>query len=423
MADYSHFPEEVLKRRNLAWKQWALAHEAVPFALNDVQRALLSEAVPAVHRAAEAVTRAFLVVPELRRLFGYTADHEAAVLADPGYLPHIPLGRMDSILGPGSVKFLEYNTDGTAGWHYSGGMSALWREREGLPAERYPLVERLVDTVLECWDGWSGPEAGPPRMALVDWPDVGTAPEQQAIVSRFRARGLDCAREDPSTLRFEGGRLVGSRGPLDLVYRRVVSEEVFSQGGRAPALVEAYRAGAFCCVGGFRTDPAWSKVLFAILSDPRWASLFDPADLPVLRRTIPWTRLVGRGEAEFEGRVAPLRHLALECRGRLVLKPARSYQGTGVTAGPLVSEAVWRDAVERAFAEGLWVMQEFLEPVVWTHPGTGEELFLQLGEFVLKGRWAGLMARVAEDAVINPQVIDRFLPVAEEVPWEKEERR
>jgi len=418
MAEHlSHYPDDELKRRGLAWRQWALAHEPVPFSLTPVQRALLAEAVPALHRAALAVTRAFVEEPSLRPLFGYTPEHEAAVLADPGYEPVIPVGRMDSFLYPDRVKFLEYNTDGTAGWHYSAGMSALWRERRGLLPEAVPLPERLLAGIRACWDGWKGKTTDSPRAALVDWANVGTAPEQESLCAFFNARGLPCTLEDPSEMRFEGGRLVGSRGPVDLVYRRVVSEEVFARSHRAEAFVEAYRAGAFCCVGGFRTDPAWSKILFGIVSDPAHEHLFDAADLPVLRRTVPWTRLVPRGDDARE-----VLEKALAGREQLLLKPARSYQGAGVVAGPLVAPEAWRHAVERASEEGLWVVQEFLEPVEWVHPETGERLYLQVGEFVVTGRWAGLMARVCESAVITPQVVDRFLPVAEEVPWEVEER-
>jgi len=414
----SHFPDDELKRRGLAWRQWALAHEPVPFSLSPAQRTLLAEAVPALHRAALAVTEAFVADPALRPLFGYAPDHEAAVLADPGYEPVIPVGRMDSFLYADSLKFLEYNTDGTAGWHYAAGISALWRERTGLPAEPVPLPERLLQGIRACWDGWRGKTTDSPRAALVDWANVGTAPEQEALCAFFRDRGLACTLEDPSAMRFEGGRLVGSAGPVDLVYRRVVSEEVFASAHRAGAFVKAYRDGAFCCVGGFRTDPAWSKILFCVVSDPAYEGLFDSSDLPILRRTVPWTRLVQQGEAGRE-----LKAELLSGRGRLLLKPARSYQGAGVVAGPLVTQEVWRHGVERAFAEGLWVVQEFLEPVAWVQPQTGETLYLQVGEFVVRGRWAGLMARVCEDAVITPQAIDRFLPVAEDVPWEKEKLR
>lgn len=416
----TRFPDEEMKRRRLAWKEWGLSHEAVPFRLGERHRKQLTEAVPALHRAAVAVTNAFLETPHVREQFGYRSAQEAAILTHPGYPDLIPLGRLDSILTPDGVKFLEYNTDGTAGWHYTSGITALWREREGLPPEERPLVERLVDTVLTCWERWQGRKSDSPNVALVDWEGVGTRPEQEAIRDRFRGRGLRCTLEDPSQMWWKGGALRGSAGPVDLAYRRVVSEELFSGEGRAPEFLEAYAAGGFCCVGGFCTDPAWSKILFALISDPQNEAWFGEQDREVLKRCVPWTRLVTDAPTEWEGKAVSLRDLAEREQGRLLLKPARSYQGAGVTAGPLVDAETWKSAFARASLEpGRWVLQEFVQPVWWEDSATGVSGYLQVGEFTLRGEWAGLMARICESPIINPQVAERFLPIAEELGEEK----
>jgi hypothetical protein len=142
------FPDKELLDRNLKWRRWPLAHYAVPFTLAKTQRALLARAVPAVCRAAEAVVAAFSEDKALRALFGYASERERFILKEPGYGPLIPLGRLDAYLYRESVKFMEYNTDGTAGWHYSGGLSALWRERAGLKPERslsIPLRQVLLE--------------------------------------------------------------------------------------------------------------------------------------------------------------------------------------------------------------------------------------------------------------------------------------
>ncbi len=407
------FPDELLVSRGLQWRKWPLTHFAVPFALSSRQRALLHEAVPALHRGALAVVRAFREDPSLRRLFGYGALHESFILQEPGYSPEIPLGRLDSYLYPDAVKFLEYNTDGTAGWHYAAALAALWRERAGLPPERAPLGRRLFETLLACYRQWSGGEP-PARMALVDWADVGTAPEQRALARAFTGWGVPCTLEDPSRLRFTAGRLVGEAGPLDLVYRRVVSEEVFAEPGRARGFLDACRASAFGCVGGFCTDPAWSKLLFVVLSDPAWGHLFGEADRRIFARTVPWTRLVGGGGTSYEGRAWGFESLLLSDRGRFLLKPAFGYQGEGVVAGPQVSGEAWRTAVLRAL-QGGWVAQEYLAPVPWEHPWTKERYYVQVGEFVLIGRWAGLMVRVCARPVITLDAVDLFLPAADEI--------
>jgi glutathionylspermidine synthase len=410
------FPDKELLDRNLKWRRWPLAHYAVPFTLTEAQRALLARAVPAVCRAAEAVVAAFSEDKALRALFGYASERERFILKEPGYRPLIPLGRLDAYLYRDSVKFMEYNTDGTAGWHYSGGLSALWRERAGLKPESAPLEKRLLEALLACYGRWSK-GASPNTIAIADWRNVGTRPEQEALRRFFESRGFQASLEDPSNLRHEGGRLIGSRGPIDLLYRRVVSEELFARIGGVKGFVDAYWHGAFCCVGSFRTDPAWSKILFVVLSDPKWRFLFTKADGKVLSEVIPWTRLVCPEMADT-AKGKELRAQLLLDRGHYLLKPAHSYQGAGVTAGALVSPEAWKSAVNLAFSQGTWVAQEYLEPVPWQPPHDGPRHFLQVGAFTAMGRWAGLMARVCESPVITPDSIDKFLPVGEEVPWE-----
>ncbi len=410
------FPGKELLDRNLQWRRWPLAHYAVPFTLSETQRALFSSAVPAVCRCAEAVVAAFSENAGLRAFFGYTPEREKFILKEPGYRPLIPLGRLDAYLYRDSVRFLEYNTDGTAGWHYSGGLSALWRERAGLKPESAPLEKRLLETLLACYGRWSK-GARPQRIAIADWRNVGTRPEQEALRLFFEAQGFQAGLEDPLALRYEANRLVGDGGPVDLLYRRVVSEELFARGARVKGFLDAYLNGAFCCAGSFRTDPAWSKILFAVFSDPKWRRLLSEADGKVLSEVIPWTRLV-RPELAGTAEGKDLRALLLSDRGQYLLKPARSYQGAGVTAGALVSSEAWTRAVAHAFSKGAWVAQHYLKPVAWQPPSGGGLHYIQVGAFVTMGRWAGLMARVCESPVITPDSVDKFLPVGEEVPWE-----
>ena len=123
---------------------------------------------------------------------------------------------------------MEYNTDGAAGWHYTAALSALWREREppagsGLLAQEAPGHAPFLLPPM----GPGGMER--PRMAIVDWAEVGTRSDQEALAAAFAVWGIPTSLEDPRALRAEGGRIRGEHGAYDLVYRRVVSEEVFSR--------------------------------------------------------------------------------------------------------------------------------------------------------------------------------------------------
>jgi len=387
-----------------------------PLQLDPEALEAISKCAEAVWKAAEAVTDAFLTGGPLRAAFGYDPPHEAAILADPGYAPHIPLGRMDLFVVDGVPKVMEFNTDGTAGWHYTAALTALWRERQGLPPEERPLPERLLEELLACFRRWDRTGVDRPTIALVDWADVGTRAEQEALADLFASRGCPASVVDPRELRKAGGRLLGPRGEIHLVYRRLVSEEAFQRAREIGPFLEACTDGSACVVGSFRTDPAWSKTLLAVLSDP---SLSAPLPRPLREAVaghVPWTRLVREGEVEYAGTRRDLRSLLLSDRESFLLKPARGYEGRGLVAGPYASPSQWASAVERAFARpGTWVVQEFLRPGATAFPD-GVRRCLQPGAYVLEGRLAGFLARASQTEVIAPDSLDWYLPSAVEIP-------
>jgi len=374
----------------------------------------IARCVSDVCRAAEAVCEAFPNDPALRALFGYGALQTECVLKDPGYRPLIPLGRLDSFLIGGSPRFMEFNTDGTAGWHYVPAITALWRERRGLDLERLPLQDRLLQALLACFRQWDKRGVEKPSIAIVDWAGVGTRHEQRALSERFSSWGFPCVLADPRDLRLQDGRLLGAGGAIDLVYRRLVSEEAFARAGEIGPFLDAYLSEAACFVGGFRTDPAWSKALFVVLSDPSFGGLFPPEIRETLAGCIPWTRQVQSGPSEFEGQSFDLQDLLLRQKDRFLLKPERAYEGRGVVAGEPSSPEQWTRGVVRALRDGGWVAQEYLRPEPELIPGAGEA-FLQVGQFVLGGRLEGFLPRVSPSALITPDVKELYCPVATEV--------
>jgi hypothetical protein len=409
----SAFPAEELLRRGIAFGGKALPVLAWPFSPDRATLSSIAEGVSAVARAAEIVCDAFARDERLRAFYGYGALQESCILKDPGYRPLIPLGRLDSFLAGGEPRFMEYNTDGTAGWHYASALTGIWRDREGLPPEARPLPDRLLDTLLRCFRQWDRRGVQRPSIAIVDWRDVGTRPEQEALAARFSARGYPCRVADPRELRLEGGRLAGDAGPVDLVYRRLVSEEAFERAEEIRPFLDAFLSGAACFVGAFRTDPAWSKLLFAVLSDPAWEQLF-PADLAAaLPRWVPWTRRVRPGEVFFEGERAEMAELLIARKGRFLLKPERAFEGRGVMAGASCPAARWAEAVHGALASGGWIAQEYVRAQASDVPGHGRA-FLQVGEFVLEGKLAGFLPRVSPTRVITPRVRERYCPVGVE---------
>ena len=62
-----------------------------------------------------------------------------------------------------------------------------------------------------------------------------------------------------------------------------------------------------------------------------------------------------------------LPELALAARPDLVIKKAREGRGSAVHLGATTPEPLWRERVERALAEGDWIVQERVEPLPYVH--------------------------------------------------------
>ena len=408
--------DELLMEDGIAFRGRPLPVSRTPFDIDGEALGNLAEAVKQLWRAAEIVSEAFVRTPSLRELFGYGSLQTECILKEPGYQPAIPLGRMDSFLFPDGPRFMEFNTDGTAGWHYAAALSALWRRETGRRPERSPLHDKLLKALISCFRQWDRRGIERPRIAIVDWEEVGTRAEQEALAAFFTESGFTTALEDPRGLSVRDGRLAGRSGSIDLVYRRVVSEELFARADHVRPFLDAYLGDAACFVGGFRTDPAWSKTLFVLLSDPAFAHLYPEAVRASLAATVPWTRLLARGETEFEGERSEMETLVLGRPEEFILKPARGYEGSGVLAGGLTPPERWREAVQRGLLRGDAVVQAYLrpEPTRCNHLG---DAYLQVGEFVLLGRLAGFLPRLSATPLITPdQPPERYCPVAVELP-------
>ena len=93
------------------------------------------------------------------------------------------------------------------------------------------------------------------------------------------------------------------------------------------------------------------QALPAIISNPRFAYLFDATDLELLRQYVPWSR-----NARFLS--APRLEAVRGERECYVLKRGLDTRGLGVVVGKGVDQEHWKAAVDVAVEEA-WLVQEF----------------------------------------------------------------
>src|SRR5947207_10916130 len=171
--------------------------------------------------------------------------------------------------------------------------------------------------------------------------------------------GIPTLIADPRQLEWDGKSLVAEDKKIDLVYRRVLINDIVAKPAECSALVKAYAANAVCVANNFRCKIPHVKTFFAVLTDEQNGGLFSHDERQLIRNHIPWTRVVADVSTAHYGERINLLEFVRRERSNLVLKPSDEYGGSGVTLGWETDEAAWDAAIGRALsAATAWIVQE-----------------------------------------------------------------
>jgi len=88
----------------------------------------------------------------------------------------------------------------------------------------------------------------------------------------------------------------------------------------------------------------------------------DEADRSLVRRYLPWTRVVEERKVEWRGDSHDLGDLLIRHQEDLVLKKATGMMGLEVTLGSACAPGAWAAEVARALADGDTIVQEHVVP-------------------------------------------------------------
>jgi glutathionylspermidine synthase len=371
----------------------------------------------------------------LREELAVPAREDALIRLDPGYSHPLKICRLDAFLQGYDVKFLEFNADSPAGIGYTDVLYEGLRQAIELPVvdsefetAYAPMLPVLIDTLSGAYRELRAerpdlPET--PRLALVDVEESPSVPEFRIVCAAARRAGLEAFHGTLEEVEYDGSLLRLRGEPVHLVYRRALLEDC-PEGD----LVAAARDRRAAIVNPFRARVANNKKLFALLQDPRFAHLVEEKERPVIDATIPWTRILRDGRATYTVRahsaepsalargdwVVDLLPFVSDNRERLVLKPASDYGGHGVSLGMETDQAVWDRLIEDHVEEGDFVVQEYV-PVPEEMFPTVEDGHVQMrlkrfniNPFGIGGRYAGMITRISDQAVINVSAGGGLLP-------------
>jgi uncharacterized circularly permuted ATP-grasp superfamily protein len=375
----------------------------------------------------------------LREELALPEAEDALVRIEPGFSRPLKICRLDAFLQGYDVKFLEFNADSPAGIGYTDVLHEGLRTGIELPrvASEFetsytPMVPELVRTLLDAYRELRttrGHLPERPRLALVDTPGSPSVPEFRIICAAARAAGIEALHTTTDEVAYDGSELRAGSEPVHVVYRRALVEEL-PEGD----LMAAARDRRVAVVNPFRARVANNKKLFALLGDPRFGHLVEPREADAIRQTIPWTRVLRHGRTTYGDWTMDLLAFVSDNRERLVLKPASDYGGHGVALGIETEQSAWDALVQQHAEEDDFVVQEYV-PVPEEMFPTVEDGHVQMrlkrfniNPFGIGGRYAGMITRISDRAVINvsdgggllPSVVGRHRRrlLAEEDPVE-----
>jgi uncharacterized circularly permuted ATP-grasp superfamily protein len=370
---------------------------------------------------AERVTKAAFEDNSLFEQFHLRPEEERLARMPVGLGPASTASRLDAFLLPDSLKFTEYNGESPAGAGYSETLSEIFRElpvmktfAKSFDIHSYPLSAKLLDALIQTYVEWGGTNRRP-QMVITDWRGVPTWSEFQILKARFEKLGVPVILAQPQELDFDGKRLAVKGKKIDLVYRRVLINDIVAKPQECEALVKAYEAGVVCMANNFRCKIPHVKTFFAVLTDAKNTALFSDKERKIIREHIPWTRGVRDVKSDYDGKPIELLKYIRENQQTLVLKPSDEYGGMGVTLGWEVDAGAWESAVEQALpggklaeAHGTWIVQERI-PISrgefpYIEKGNKVEyrnMLVDFAPYLFRGKLAGFLTRMSSTGLAN----------------------
>jgi hypothetical protein len=438
-----------------------------PFFLDAADELRVRSVAEMLWTLGERVAGEAAAAPQMLADLALSEDEIRLARIDPGYATTSTAARADAFILPGSLQFAEYNGESPAGAGYSQGLAQLFDGeplmasfRQQFDARFARPVEALLDALVASYREWGG-TASPPRIAIVDWREVPTFSEFEILRDAFTALGVPTVICDPRDLEYHESSVGGASSAgaaslvepatrvgsasfvgsgfsrtrsglyangtrnglyangerIDLVYRRVLINDIVAREAECRALLDAYQSRTVCVANTLRCKIPHKKAFFAILTDERYSGLFSAEERAMIRRHVPWTALVEERRVPVDGRAVDLVPYLRAQRDQFVIKPNDEYGGTGVTLGWETSEADWDGAIARAITErdpstslGAgrgWVAQRRIAirrelfPVCDETGVSQRDMLVDFAPYVFRGKLAGYLTRLSATGLAN----------------------
>ena len=403
-----------------------------PLLIMPEQMSYLHHVCTRVMNALSRIPELFVKDPRIRKILPLAPDEMAWFEETWSHLQQgtNPLyGRLDatcdftSARWQDSLRFMEPNLSGVGGIHL-GPLSETLVMRDVVPTllsydpsltlelprdQRDLFLQVLLDHARAI--GRRGK-----NICLIEPKYVAEGPNEQShLVEYYRGRrGIKLNHADPRELKLVGDEVYYEDMRVDVAYRDYEIRDLLAlerdQGRPLDAIRALFRQNRMVSSIAGDLD---HKSCFEVLTDEEiTARTFSVAERQLFRRHVLWTRVVSERETSTPDGRDDLPEFIRAHREELVLKPNRSYGGTGVQLGASVTQAEWEQLLDRAIASQhdpyeSWVVQSaatmpvHLFPVVTESGSSHDEPFYAVMGFAPTDHGLGIVCRVSQKEVVN----------------------
>lgn len=382
----------------------------------------------ALHAAMKRLPDLYLSDPRVRSILKLPFAEEEWVLDcwGPSQRDANPVfGRLDAVVDftsshwKDTLRFLEPNMSGIGGLHLVPTADAilsrvivpeLTSRDPSLRLERpHDIRDLLMQEVLDHLEA-IGRSAK--TVCFIEPKYAGDGPDEQSVLGEYLRKRypLKILHADPSELHLRGGEVYYEDQAVDLGYRDYAVAEILDlakEGVDVAPMRALLKQNRMMSSIAAEMD---QKACWEVLTDPELTRQhFTAEERRVFRRHVLWTRILSARKTSLpDGETGDLLEYARSAREFLVLKPNRSYGGTGVVLGPAMTDGDWQSVLERVLKdEERWVLQQLTPlpvnefPVILPDGRIDAEPFYTVMGFAPTHYGVSVLARVSQKQVVN----------------------
>ena len=377
-----------------------------------------------LHGILTKVIREYQANPAYRALFSFDERLEQLMTAPTGYAEALPITRVDCFFDEdtGSMRFCEFNTDGTSGMNEN--REAGNCIRESAPFKKFAanhavatcdeaLFDEWVDTFLTIYSGYDA-RVENPHIAIVDFLENAALEEFKVYAQLFQDRGYQVSIFDVRELSFDGRHLHGAKAvwgegdtDIDVIWRRTVASDLLEHWSESEPLVQAYLAHKVAMIGSFATNIVHDKQVFRVLHRPETTKLLTTDEAALVRECIPYTAFLDPAEIDIDELKAD--------PARWVIKPTDGYCSKNVTVGHDCQTDEWARIVDECLeqattASARYLVQEccslYKTPTVPLYGNDADftaapqDYNNLTGLYLMGGKFAGVFSRLGPGSII-----------------------